>query len=133
MTDQAISRLRRRLIEDMTIRKLAPKTQASYIRAVRDFTGIFGRRFKGMPPLLIAAGQLTASTAMMLPVALIGLGLAAIDGRPLRRLRRGATGPVAFSARGALRVRLRPAGPPPTERGDQGFPRRRHRAAGDRR
>jgi hypothetical protein len=27
MTDQAISPLRRRMIEDMTIRKLAPKTQ----------------------------------------------------------------------------------------------------------
>ena len=36
MTDQAISPLRRRMIEDMTIRKLAPKTQASYIRAPID-------------------------------------------------------------------------------------------------
>jgi hypothetical protein len=43
MTDQAISPLRRRLIEDMTIRKLAPKTQASYIRAVRNFTVSPGR------------------------------------------------------------------------------------------
>jgi hypothetical protein len=29
MTDKAISPLRRRMTEDMTIRKLAPKTQAS--------------------------------------------------------------------------------------------------------
>jgi integrase/recombinase XerD len=43
MTDKAISPLRRRMIEDMTIRKLAPKTQASYIRAVRDFTVFLGR------------------------------------------------------------------------------------------
>jgi site-specific recombinase XerD len=43
MTDQAISPLRRRMIEDMTIRKLAPKTQASYIRAVRNFTIFLGR------------------------------------------------------------------------------------------
>jgi integrase/recombinase XerD len=43
MTDRAISPLRRRMIEDMTIRKLAPKTQASYIRAVRDFTVFLGR------------------------------------------------------------------------------------------
>ena len=43
MTDKAISPLRRRLIEDMTIRKLAPKTQASYIRAVTDFTIFLGR------------------------------------------------------------------------------------------
>ena|SRR5271157_3115222 len=43
MTDQAISPLRRRMIEDMTIRKLAPQTQASYIRAVRNFTIFLGR------------------------------------------------------------------------------------------
>ncbi len=43
MTDKAISPLRRRMIEDMTIRKLAPKTQASYIRAVRNFTAFLGR------------------------------------------------------------------------------------------
>ena len=30
------------MIEDMTIRKLAPTTQASYIRAVRNFTVFFG-------------------------------------------------------------------------------------------
>jgi site-specific recombinase XerD len=43
MIDQAISPLRRRMIEDMTIRKFAPKTQTSYIRAVRNFTAFFGR------------------------------------------------------------------------------------------
>ncbi len=37
MTDQAISPVRRRMIEDLTIRKFAPKTQSSYIRAVRNF------------------------------------------------------------------------------------------------
>ncbi len=30
------------MVEDMTIRKLAPTTQASYIRAVRNFTVFFG-------------------------------------------------------------------------------------------
>ena len=45
MTDKAISPLRRRMIEDMTIRKLASKAQASYIRAVRDFS-----IFLGCPP-----------------------------------------------------------------------------------
>jgi hypothetical protein len=29
MTDKAISPLRRRMIEDMTVRRLAPKTQVS--------------------------------------------------------------------------------------------------------
>jgi integrase/recombinase XerD len=43
MTDQALSPLRRRMIEDMTIRKFAPKTQSSYIRAVRNFTVFLGR------------------------------------------------------------------------------------------
>ncbi len=43
MTDKAISPLRRRMIEDMTVRKFAPKTQASYIRAVRHFTVFLGR------------------------------------------------------------------------------------------
>ncbi len=43
MTDEAISPLRRRMIEDMTIRKLAPKTQQGYIRTVKDFTAFFGR------------------------------------------------------------------------------------------
>ena len=45
MTIEAISPLRRRMTEDMTIRKLAPKTQASYICAVRDFS-----IFLGCPP-----------------------------------------------------------------------------------
>ena len=35
MTDEAISPLRRRMIEDMTMRKLAPKTQQGYIRNVK--------------------------------------------------------------------------------------------------
>jgi hypothetical protein len=36
MTDETMSPLRRRMIEDMTIRKLAPKTQQGYIRTVKD-------------------------------------------------------------------------------------------------
>src|SRR5947208_9807253 len=43
MTDQAISPLRRRMIEDMTIRKLAAKTQHDYIQRVKDFTVFLGR------------------------------------------------------------------------------------------
>ena len=43
MTDKAISPSRRCMIEDMTVRWLAPKTQISYIRAVRDFTVFLGR------------------------------------------------------------------------------------------
>ena len=43
MTDSTISPLRRRMIDDMTIRGFASKTQRGYIRAVRDFTTFFGR------------------------------------------------------------------------------------------
>jgi integrase/recombinase XerD len=43
MTDEAMSPLRRRMIEDMTIRKLAPKTQQGYIRTIKDFAAFLGR------------------------------------------------------------------------------------------
>ena len=43
MTDEAMSPLRRRMIEDMTIRKLAPKTQQGYIRTIKDFSAFLGR------------------------------------------------------------------------------------------
>src|SRR5690349_21326007 len=43
MTDEAVSPLRRRMIEDMTIRKLAPKTQQGYIRTIKDFAAFLGR------------------------------------------------------------------------------------------
>ena len=43
MTDKAISPLRRRLIEDMTIRRLGPRTQHDYIRHVKRFADFLGR------------------------------------------------------------------------------------------
>ncbi len=43
MTDQAISPLRRRMIEDMAIRKLAAKTQHDYLQRVKDFAAFLGR------------------------------------------------------------------------------------------
>ena len=43
MTEQTISPLRRRMIEDMTIRQFAPRTQAFYIRTVYAFTVFLGR------------------------------------------------------------------------------------------
>ena len=42
MTDKAISPLRRRLIDDMTIRRLGPKTQHEYIRHVKSFADFVG-------------------------------------------------------------------------------------------
>ena len=43
MTDEAISPLRQRMIEDMTVRGFTAGTQRGYIAAVRDFTAFFGR------------------------------------------------------------------------------------------
>jgi site-specific recombinase XerD len=43
MTDEYISPLRRRMIEDMTVRNFAPKTQHDYIRAVANLTRFLGR------------------------------------------------------------------------------------------
>lgn len=43
MTDEAMSPLRRRMIEDMTIRKFAPKTQHDYVQRVKDFAAFLGR------------------------------------------------------------------------------------------
>ncbi len=42
MTDTAVGPLRRRMIEDMTIRKMAPRTQEGYIRAVKTFSAFLG-------------------------------------------------------------------------------------------
>src|SRR5713226_1347115 len=43
MTDQAMSPLRRRMIEDMTIRKLTSKTQHDYLQRVKNFAAYLGR------------------------------------------------------------------------------------------
>jgi integrase len=43
MTEKAISPLRRRLIEDMAIRRLGPGTQHHYIRHVKSFADFVGR------------------------------------------------------------------------------------------
>src|SRR5258708_8868949 len=42
MTDEAMSPLRRRMIEDMTIRKFAPKTQHDYVQRIKNFAGFLG-------------------------------------------------------------------------------------------
>jgi site-specific recombinase XerD len=43
MTEQAMSPLRRRMIEDMTIRKFASKTQHDYVQRVKNFAAFLGR------------------------------------------------------------------------------------------
>ena len=61
MTDKAISPLRRRLIEDMTICRLGPDTQLHYIRHVKSFADFVGRSARqghprGRPSLPVVAG-----------------------------------------------------------------------------
>ena len=43
MSTNSISPLRQRMIDDMTLRKLSPKTQSAYLRAVKNFTRFFER------------------------------------------------------------------------------------------
>ena len=43
MTDEAMSPLRRRMIEDMTVRRLAPKTQKDYIQIIKNLAAFLGR------------------------------------------------------------------------------------------
>ena len=43
MTDEAMSPLRRRMIEDMTMRRLAPKTQKDYVQIIKNLTAFLGR------------------------------------------------------------------------------------------
>src|ERR1019366_9568680 len=43
MTDECISPLRRRMIEDMTVRNFVAKTQIDYVRRVKNFTIFLGR------------------------------------------------------------------------------------------
>ena len=64
MTDEAMSPLRRRMIEDMTIRKFAPKTQHDYVQRVKDFA-----TFSGGPvfPNKISASISGASADVKLP------------------------------------------------------------------
>jgi integrase/recombinase XerD len=50
MTDKAISPLRQRLIEDMTIRRLGPGTRHEYIRHVKSFADFVGRSLDKATP-----------------------------------------------------------------------------------
>ena len=57
----SITPLRQRMIDDMRMRKLAPKTQAAYIRAVRQLAGFLGplarhRHGRGSAALSVAPG-----------------------------------------------------------------------------
>ena len=60
MTDEAMSPLRRRMIEDMTIRKFAPKTQHDYVQRIKNFTAFLGRS-PDRPPNISAIRSLSGA------------------------------------------------------------------------
>ena len=43
MTNEAMSPLRRRMIDDVTIRRFAPKTQHDYVQRIKNLTAFLGR------------------------------------------------------------------------------------------
>jgi hypothetical protein len=57
-----ISPLRRRMIEDMTVRNLSPATQRSYVHAVAKFGHLSCCRFHGHPPQAAAAIRSTGTS-----------------------------------------------------------------------
>ena len=59
MTDEAKSPLRRRMIEDMTIRKFAPKTQHDYVQRVKNFAAFLGRS-PASPPICSSRTSMSA-------------------------------------------------------------------------
>jgi integrase/recombinase XerD len=58
MSEQTMSPLRRRMIEDMTIRKFVEKTQHDYVRSVKDFAKFLGRSPDTAKPDDVRAFQL---------------------------------------------------------------------------
>jgi integrase/recombinase XerD len=50
INDEAVSPLRRRTIEDMTIRHFAARTQTDYIRTVRTFAAFLGQSLDQAEP-----------------------------------------------------------------------------------
>jgi integrase len=75
MTGEAISPLRRRMIEDMTIRHLSPKTQHGYVQRVKKFTAFLDRS-----PTL-RASRMSAATSCTWPRAALACRLSTTPSR----------------------------------------------------
>jgi integrase/recombinase XerD len=73
MTEQAISPLRQRMIEDMTIRKFAQKTQHDYVRRVKEFASYLKRSPDTAKPEDVRGFQLHLTAS--------GAGLSAVSCR----------------------------------------------------
>ena len=77
-SNQSISPLRQRMIDDMTLRKLVSKSQAAYLRAVIKFTLFFGQSPDLASPEDLRAFQLhlveTGVSASTINATITGLG-----------------------------------------------------------
>jgi drug/metabolite transporter (DMT)-like permease len=51
--------------------QLVPELSCLFTALIYAIAGMYGRRFKDLPPLTVATGQLTGSTLLVLPVALL--------------------------------------------------------------
>jgi len=69
-SNQSISPLRQRMIDDMRLRKLSPKTQAAYLRAVMKFTRFFGHSPDLASPEDLRAFQLHLVTEGISPTTI---------------------------------------------------------------
>ena len=86
MTVEPVSPLRRRMIDDMSIRQFSPSTQNSYVRAVRDFAAFLGRSpdLAGSEDLRryqVHMASVGESPAPQIPIALVPPAITSAAGR----------------------------------------------------
>jgi integrase/recombinase XerD len=67
--------LRNRMIEDMTVRNLAPNTQAAYVQQVSMFARHFGRSPETLGPEDIRSYQVYLAMEKELPPKSIGIAV----------------------------------------------------------
>jgi integrase/recombinase XerD len=72
MTQKAISRLRQRMIEDMTVRNFSSETQRNYIRAVKNLTQFLGKSPDMATPEDLRLFQLDMTKTGVRPPAING-------------------------------------------------------------
>ena len=61
------------MIDDMTMRKLQPKTQAGYLRSVKNFTRFFGRTLLFTTPLAMLTDRPALARALTEPRLAVAL------------------------------------------------------------
>ena len=80
MADTRVSPLRQRMIDDMTMRNFAPRTQEGYIRAVKGFAAV--HRFRFTPALARRSDGPETARRMQVSVALEATERHSLDHAP---------------------------------------------------